>query len=166
MNKILFICFKTILLKTSNERRKAMFQKVTLIGNLGQDPIVRYTPSGTAVVNMSLATNKTMTVGDEKKKFTEWHRIVGWGKLAEMIAEMKNAYRKGKQLFIEGELRTRSWEDKNKITRYTTEVIAQTVRLLGPAPAAAPPVEAYEDDIDPSSDAPSAAPMDDDDIPF
>ena len=104
--------------------------KVILIGNLGKDPELKYTPSGQAVVNFSLATTEVGTSKDgNKQEYTEWHRIVAWGKLAETCGEYLS---KGKSVYIEGSLRTRSWE-KDGSTRWTTEVIARTVQFLSPA---------------------------------
>lgn len=107
--------------------------KVILIGHLGQDPEVRYMPNGNAVVNMTLATSenwKDKNTGENKEK-TEWHRIVLFGKLAEIAGEY---LRKGAQVYIEGSLQTRKWQDQNGIERYTTEVIVNiggTMQMLG-----------------------------------
>ena len=103
--------------------------KVILIGHLGQNPEVRYTPSGAAVANFSIATNENWTdkTGQKQEK-TEWHRIVVWGKTAE---NCKQYLAKGRQVFIEGRLQTRQWQDKDGQTKYTTEVQAQTVQFLG-----------------------------------
>jgi single-strand DNA-binding protein len=103
--------------------------KVILIGNLGKDPEVRYTPDGTAVANFSIATSeewKDKNTG-EKKERTEWHRIVAWRKLGEICGQYLS---KGRQVYVEGKLQTRSWE-KDGVTRYTTEIIASDVRFLG-----------------------------------
>jgi len=103
--------------------------KVILIGNLGRDPEVRYTPDGAAVANFSIATSeqwKDKATG-EKKERTEWHRIVAFGKLGEICGEYLS---KGKQVYIEGRLQTRSWE-KDGVTRYTTEIVASDVQFLG-----------------------------------
>ena len=109
--------------------------KVILVGHLGQDPEVRYLPSGGAVANMNLATSETWTDKStgEQKENTEWHRVVLFGKLAEVAGEY---LRKGAQVYIEGQLRTRSWED-NGITRYVTEILVKTtgtMQMLGSAP--------------------------------
>lgn len=107
--------------------------KVILIGHLGQDPEVRYMPNGNAVVNMTLATSenwKDKNTGENKEK-TEWHRIVLFGKLAEIAGEY---LRKGSQVYIEGSLQTRKWQDQNGLERYTTEVIVNiggTMQMLG-----------------------------------
>ncbi|QCI17344.1 single-stranded DNA-binding protein [Buchnera aphidicola (Aphis helianthi)] len=107
--------------------------KVILIGHLGQDPEVRYMPNGNAVVNMTLATSenwKDKNTGENKEK-TEWHRVVLFGKLAEIAGEY---LRKGSQIYIEGSLQTRKWQDQNGFERYTTEVIVNiggTMQMLG-----------------------------------
>ncbi|EAX1526726.1 single-stranded DNA-binding protein, partial [Salmonella enterica] len=96
--------------------------KVILVGNLGQDPEVRYMPNGGAVANLSLATSDTWTdkqTGDKKER-TEWHRVVLYGKLAEIASEY---LRKGSQVYIEGALRTRKWTDQSGVEKYTTEVV-------------------------------------------
>ncbi len=103
--------------------------KVMLIGRLGSDPEIRYTPDGTAVANFSIATSeewKDKNSG-EKKERTEWHRIVAWRKLGELCGEYLS---KGRQIYVEGRLQTRSWE-KDGVTRYTTEIIASDVQFLG-----------------------------------
>jgi single-strand DNA-binding protein len=103
--------------------------KVILIGRLGQDPEVRYTPNGGAVANFSLATNESWTdKSGQKQERTEWHRIVVWGKMAEICGQYLS---KGRQAFIEGKLQTREWNDKEGHKRYTTEVVAQNVQFLG-----------------------------------
>ncbi|CAL4325878.1 Single-stranded DNA-binding protein [Buchnera aphidicola (Protaphis terricola)] len=107
--------------------------KVILIGHLGQDPEVRYMPNGNAVVNMTLATSenwKDKNTGENKEK-TEWHRVVLFGKLAEIAGEYLH---KGSQVYIEGSLQTRRWQDQNGFERYTTEVIVNiggTMQMLG-----------------------------------
>ncbi len=103
--------------------------KVILVGRLGQNPEVRYTPSGAAVCNFSVATNESWTdKSGQKQERTEWHRVVVWGKLAELC----NQYlQKGRQVYLEGRLQTRQWQDKENQTRYTTEIQAQTVQFLG-----------------------------------
>lgn len=102
--------------------------KVILIGNLGQEPELRYTGSGTAVCNMSLATNETYTNRDgEEVQNTEWHRIVAWGRLGEICNEYLD---KGSQVYFEGKLQTRSWNDDDGNTRYSTEVKAQEMMFL------------------------------------
>lgn len=104
--------------------------KVQLIGNLGKDPEIRYTPSGTAVANFSIATSEQWTdkATQEKKQRTEWHRIVFWGNQAEIIGQYLI---KGRQVFVEGKLQTRKWTDNNNVDRYTTEIIGREFLMLG-----------------------------------
>jgi single-strand DNA-binding protein len=103
--------------------------KVILIGRLGQNPEVRSTPSGSSVANFSVATNESWTdKSGQKQERTEWHRVVVWGKLADLCGQY---LAKGRQIFIEGKLQTRQWQDKDGQTKYTTEVLAQTVQFLG-----------------------------------
>lgn len=106
--------------------------KVILVGNLGGEPEVRYTPSGTAVANFRIATTeewKDRNTG-EKQQRTEWHKIVAFGRLGEICGEYLH---KGKQVYIEGRLQTRSWEDQDGNRRWTTEVIALSMQMLGRA---------------------------------
>ncbi len=103
--------------------------KVILIGNLGRDPEIRYTRDGTAVANLNLATSESWKDSQgERQERTEWHRVVAWDKLAEIAKEY---LAKGKQVYIEGRLQTRSWEDKDGHKRYTTEVRADQMVMLG-----------------------------------
>jgi single-strand DNA-binding protein len=103
--------------------------KVILIGRLGQNPEVRHTPSGQSVANFTLATNESWTDKQgQKQERTEWHRIVVWGKLADLCGQY---LAKGRQCFLEGKLQTRQWQDKDGQTKYTTEVLASTVQFLG-----------------------------------
>ncbi len=105
------------------------YNKVMLIGNLGRDPELRYTPNGQAVANFSIATNEMWINKDnERQTRTEWHRIVAWSKLAEFSSEYLS---KGKQIFVEGRLRTRTWQDRNGNSRTTTEIWANSIILLG-----------------------------------
>ena len=105
--------------------------KVILIGNLGRDPELRYTASGQAVANFTIATTESRTnKGGDRQDFTEWHRIVAWGRLAEICGEYLS---KGRTVYIEGTLRTRSWEDKEGRKRWTTEVLARNMQMLGPS---------------------------------
>jgi single-strand DNA-binding protein len=102
--------------------------KVILVGRLGQDPEVRYTENGTAVANLSLATTQTWkSKSGEKKEKTEWHRIVVFGNTAEFAKEY---LRKGTMLAVDGQLRTRKWEDRDGTTKYTTEVLARQLTPL------------------------------------
>jgi single-strand DNA-binding protein len=104
--------------------------KVILVGRLGQNPEVRYTPSGAAVANFSVATNENWVdkASGQKQEKTEWHKVVVWGKTAENCNQYLS---KGRQVYIEGRLQTRQWQDKDGQTKYTTEVQAQTVQFLG-----------------------------------
>ncbi|MCB9095842.1 MAG: single-stranded DNA-binding protein [Halobacteriovoraceae bacterium] len=104
--------------------------KVMLLGRLGQDPELKYTPSGAAVCNFSLATSETWNdkSSGQRQEKTEWHRVVCWGKTAELC----NQYlAKGRQVFLEGRLQTRSWDDKDGNKRYTTEIVASNVQFIG-----------------------------------
>ncbi|PLX43279.1 MAG: single-stranded DNA-binding protein [Deltaproteobacteria bacterium] len=101
--------------------------KVILIGNLGKDPEVRYTQSGTAVANFSLATTERQKRGDEWGDHTEWHNIVVFGKTAENCQQYLS---KGSQIFIEGRIQTRKWQDRDGNDRYTTEIVANNVQFL------------------------------------
>ncbi|MBS1271169.1 MAG: Single-stranded DNA-binding protein [Candidatus Marinimicrobia bacterium] len=103
--------------------------RVILVGNVGQKPEVRYTSSGAAVANLSVATNEFWKDNDgNRQERTEWHRIVTWRGQAEFCEQYVD---KGTMLYIEGRLQTRDWEDKNGVKRYTTEVVAETITLLG-----------------------------------
>jgi single-strand DNA-binding protein len=109
----------------------ASVNKVILIGNLGRDPEVKYTQNGTAVANLNVATNEVWTdKSGQKQERTEWHRVVVWGKQAQVLGEHLS---KGKQVYVEGALQTRSWDDREGNKRYTTEVRAMRVLLLGRA---------------------------------
>ena len=108
---------------------KASVNKVILIGNLGADPELKSTPNGAAVANLSLATIDTWKDNDgNKQERTEWHRVIVWKKLAEITAEY---LKKGSKVYFEGRLQTRSWEDKDGVKRYTTEVVADNMVMLG-----------------------------------
>ena len=138
--------------------------KVIVVGNLGSDPETRYMPSGSAVTNLSVATNeswKDKQTGEQKER-TEWHKVAMFGRLAEIAAEY---LRKGSQVYIEGKLRTRKWQDQQGNDRYTTEIIADEMQMLGgrggggaPAMSDAPPRSAPQ--------GPPPADDFDDDIPF
>ncbi len=132
--------------------------KVVLVGNLGADPEVRYTTGGSAVANFRIATSEEWRDKNsgEKQSRTEWHRVVAFGRLGEICGEFLH---KGKQVYIEGRIQTRSWEDKDGNTRYTTEIVAREMQMLGSAPGrdsrepgpggggAKEPVTVPEDDI-------------------
>jgi single-strand DNA-binding protein len=107
----------------------ASVNKVILIGNLGADPEVRYAPSGSAIANVTLATTRNWKdKNGEKQEATEWHRVVFYDKLAEIVGEY---LKKGRQIYVEGRLQTRKWQDKEGHDRYTTEVVAQEMQMLG-----------------------------------
>jgi len=108
----------------------ASVNKVILVGNLGRDPEVRYSPEGAALCNVSIATTsswKDKTSG-ERREETEWHRIVFYGRLAEVVGEYM---RKGRPMYVEGRLRTRKWQNKEGVDQYTTEVVADQMQMLG-----------------------------------
>ena len=108
----------------------ASVNKVILIGNLGRDPEVRYTPNGDSITNINIATTDTWkdkATGD-KKEATEWHRVVFFGRLAEIAGQY---LKKGRQVYVEGALRTRKWQDKEGQERYTTEIVANEMKMLG-----------------------------------
>jgi single-strand DNA-binding protein len=107
----------------------ASINKVILIGNLGNDPDLRYMPNGEAVCNLTLATSETWKdKSGEKQEKTEWHRLTFYRKLAEIAGEY---LKKGAKIYIEGRLETRKWVDKEGITRYTTEIICDKMQMLG-----------------------------------
>ena len=108
----------------------ASINKVILIGNLGRDPEVRYTPSGAAVCNITVATSrswKDKTSGDKVEE-TEWHRVVFYDRLAEIAGEY---LKKGRSVYVEGRLKTRKWQDKEGVDKYTTEIVAEEMKMLG-----------------------------------
>lgn len=153
----------------------ASVNKVILVGNLGRDPETRYTTSGDAVTNIRLATTDTWKdKSGEKQERTEWHNIVFYGRQAEIAGEY---LKKGRQIYVEGRLQTRKWQDKEGQDRYTTEIIADRMQMLGSreaggAPAAAEPPERASS-AEPRAGAKSGAQpakknVDDldDDIPF
>jgi single-strand DNA-binding protein len=145
--------------------------KVILIGNLGADPEVRFTPGGQPVANFRIATSESWTdKGGQKQERTEWHRIVVWGKLAELCGEYLG---KGRQCYVEGRLQTREWTDKENRKNYTTEVVAnQVVFLGGRDPAAAggsrgKPRNGMEEYGPPATpDENGSAPASEEDVPF
>ena len=108
----------------------ASVNKLILVGNLGKDPETRYAPSGDAICNITLATTDTWRdkASGEKREATEWHRVVFFGKLAEIAGQY---LRKGSQVYVEGSLRTRKWQDKDGQDRYTTEIRADEMKMLG-----------------------------------
>ena len=157
----------------------ASVNKVIIVGNLGRDPETRYMPNGDAVTNIAVATSeswKDKNTG-EKKELTEWHRITFYRKLAEIAGQY---LRKGSSVYVEGRLQTRKWTDKDGVERYTTEIIADTMQMLGGRSTGGS--AGMDDDYGSSAPAPrqSAAPASrpaprqpasnfndmDDDIPF
>ena len=108
----------------------ASVNKVILIGNCGRDPEVRYAPSGSAICNVSIATSRSWKdkTSGERQEETEWHRVVFYDRLAEIAGEY---LKKGKSVYVEGRLKTRKWTDKDGAEKYTTEIIAQEMTLLG-----------------------------------
>ena len=140
----------------------ASLNRVTLIGNLGRDPEVRTTPNGTKVATVSLATTTRWRDPESKETKTrpEWHRVVLWSRNAEIISEYCS---KGSQLYVEGPLQTRSWTDRDGAKRYTTEVVARRVQLLGrPEDRQIPDAE----EAAPEAPAPDESEVPEDDIPF
>jgi single-strand DNA-binding protein len=137
----------------------ASVNKVILVGNLGSDPEVRYTPSGRAVANFSLATTERFTNKEgEKEERTEWHKIVAWARLGEICGEYLT---KGSKVYIEGRLQTRNWEDRDGNKRYTTEIVAQAMQMLGGSKKGGEVTSVEESH---PSEEPISIP--DDDIPF
>ena len=107
----------------------ASVNKVILIGNLGRDPEVRYMPDGGAITNVSIATTESWKdKNGEKQEKTEWHRVAFFGKLAEIAGEY---LKKGSQVYVEGRLQTRKWQDKDGNDKYTTEIVADRMQMLG-----------------------------------
>lgn len=148
--------------------------KVILIGNLGQDPETRTTPGGTTVTNIRIATSESWRDKQtgEMKEQTEWHTVVLWTRLGEIAAEY---LRKGSQVYIEGRLRTRKWQDKSGNDRYSTEVVASEMQMLGGRGGGGGAPQETRDSRDPAAEgAPAGAPSGgggsaadfDDDIPF
>lgn len=106
----------------------ASVNKVILIGNLGADPELRFTPAGRALVNFRMATSRQWTSRDgERQEETEWHRLVAWDKLAEICGKY---LKKGMPVYVEGRIQTRSWEDQSGTKRYATEIVASDMRML------------------------------------
>jgi single-strand DNA-binding protein len=137
--------------------------KAILIGNLGRDPELRFTQSGQPVANFSVATTETWNKkdGSGKEEKTEWHRIVAWGRTAELCAQY---LAKGRTVYVEGRLQTREWEDREGKKQRTTEIVAQTVQFLGGKPGAGGAGASA-----PAAGNPDAAPSEpppDDEIPF
>ena len=115
--------------------------KVLLEGHLGKDPVMKHTPSGATVVNFSIATKETYSKNGEKHEKTEWHNIVVWGKNAENAAKY---LKKGSHVFIEGSLQTRSYDDKNGVKKYTTEIVAKGLKYLSSSKGNNPTQESHD----------------------
>jgi single-strand DNA-binding protein len=155
----------------------ASVNKVIVVGNLGRDPETRYMPDGAAITNVSVATSFAWTdkASGEKKEETEWHRVVFRGKLAEVAGEY---LKKGSQVYVEGRLRTRKWQDKEGQDRYTTEIVAERMQMLGSRAGSGEPRAAGEPRSEPAMESKAGEPkaaakkpagkFDDmeDDIPF
>ena len=150
--------------------------KVILIGNLGKDPEMRYMPSGEAIANFSVATSESWTdkASGDKKEATEWHRVVFFGRTAEVVGQY---VKKGSKIYVEGRLQTRKWQDKEGQDRYTTEIRGDVMRMLdrrgessGPMDQEPPAMESRRPAPakSPSRPAPATSGFDDmdDDIPF
>jgi single-strand DNA-binding protein len=136
--------------------------RVILVGRLGRDPETRYTSGGQAVCNFTLATDEVYKDrAGERQKRTEWHRIVAWSKLAEICQQY---LKKGSLVFIEGRIQSRQWDDREGNKRTTVEIVANTMKMLGPRAEAAPH-EAAEPAAEESA-APPAPEISDEDIPF
>jgi len=143
--------------------------KAILIGNLGSDPETRYTQGGQPISNFRLATNEKFTGRDgQLQDRTEWHRIVAFGKLAE---QCRDYLAKGRQVYVEGRIQTRQWDDREGIKRYTTEVVALSVRFLGSrqgerAPTATPDIVSEFSGPDQGGFEGTPPPIADEDVPF
>jgi single-strand DNA-binding protein len=138
--------------------QKNSLNKVILIGNLGQDPEARFTPQGTAVCNLSVATNESWKdQNGEMQDRTEWHRVVMYGRMAETATEYM---KKGQMVYVEGRLNTREWEDQNQIKRRTTEIRCDNFTMLGKkGDSSSPPSPNPDSSMKPKSGM-------DDDLPF
>ena len=149
----------------------ASVNKVIIVGNLGRDPEVRYSPDGAAICNLSLATTSQWKdkASGERREETEWHRVVLYNRLAEIAGEY---LKKGRSLYLEGRLKTRKWQDKDGQDRYTTEVVANEMQMLGGRSAGSSPASDMSSQFNQSQPAsaskPAAKDFDDfdDDIPF
>lgn len=153
----------------------ASINRVILLGHAGRDPELRYTPDGSPIANLSIATSRTWKdKNGEKKEDTEWHKLVFYNRLAEVVGEY---VKKGSQIYVEGRLKTRKWQDRDGTDRYTTEVIVENMQMIGgnrdsagqaaPKGATANQYRAARNGSapPPSGGAPNFSDMDDD-IPF
>lgn len=135
--------------------------RAMLIGNLGADPELKYTQAGKAVCDLRVATtDRWNDKNGQKQERTEWHRIVVWDKLAENCSKFLT---KGRQVFVEGRIQTRKWQDKEGKDRYTTEIQAQTVTFLGSKDGGS---RSEREEAPPPSNGSSSPPLSDDDVPF
>ena len=140
----------------------ASLNKVMLIGNLGKDPEVRYTPSGVAVASFNLATSERFkNKSGEWEERTEWHRVTLWSKLAEIAGEY---LAKGKTVYIEGRLQTRKWQDNSGNERYTTEIVGERMQMLSPKGETRRGGDTNSEPV--NSGGNEEPPFQDDDIPF
>jgi single-strand DNA-binding protein len=142
--------------------------KAIILGSLGQDPDIRYTAGGAAVANISIATNEQWKDKEsgEMQERTEWHRVVFFGRLAEIVGEY---LRKGSQVYVEGRIQTRKWQDKEGKDRYTTEIVANEMQMLGSKSGGT--TASFDQSPQPQQSAPATAGASsnddfDDDIPF
>ncbi len=150
----------------------ASVNKVIILGHLGADPDVRYTQSGQKVVSLRVATSEVFGAGESKEERTEWHRITVWGKQAEHCG---NYLKKGRMVYIEGRLQTRSYDDKDGVKRYSTDIVAQSVKFIGASDRSegggAPRPERQESPSRPAASDEPQTPFDEprapeDDFPF
>ncbi len=146
----------------------ASVNKVILIGNLGANPDVRYMPNGDAVTNISVATTESWKdkASGEKKSITEWHRVIFYRRLAEIVGEY---LKKGSSIYVEGRIRTRKWKDRDGQERYTTEIEATEMQMLGSRPEQGEPASASYGSVKPRTAAatqPAVQADIDDDIPY
>lgn len=138
--------------------------KVILVGNLGADPELRYTPAGSPVATFNVATSDTWKDKDGNvQERTEWHRVVAWNKLAEVAGEY---LKKGSQVYVEGRLRTQSWQDKDGSKRFKTEIVAQTFMMLGRKADGAPGHEPVEVPPPHAEEEPPSGKVNEEDLPF
>ncbi|HQI02759.1 MAG TPA: single-stranded DNA-binding protein [Deltaproteobacteria bacterium] len=138
--------------------------KVILIGRLGKDPEMRFTPNGKAVTNFTMATSEVWSdQNGEKQERTEWHRVVTWDKLAENCAKLLS---KGRQVYVEGRLQTRQWDDRDGNKRYTTEIVANQMQILSPMDPLGTRLQDLSDEegLNPGENVPGSPAFDD--IPY
>ncbi len=140
--------------------------KAIILGNLGADPEVRHTKAGTCVATISVATSRSYKNSEgEKIENTQWHRIVFWAKLAEIVEKY---LRKGASVYVEGRIETRKWKDKEGVDRYTTEIVAEQMNMIGKKDSNAPPHPGEEAIEEPKENEDTAPPTgaEEDDLPF